>query len=87
MDEKPYVITPEEFDDSDYATESLDYYEGDGVLVDAYGDVVEDVADMVGADFASHFGEYEEDTVYVRNDAREMDYEICRDLGSYSEVD
>lgn len=86
MDEKPYVISPEEFDETDYTTESLDYYEGDGVLVDSFGDIVEDVDDMVGADFASHFGEYEPDTVYVRNDAREMDYEICRDFRSYSEV-
>lgn len=87
MEEKPFVISPEEYDDTDYASESLDYYEGDGVLVDSYGDIVEDVDDMVGADFASHFGEYEPDTVYVQNDAREMVYEICRDFRSYSEVE
>lgn len=87
MEERPFVISPEEYDDTDYASESLDYYEGDGVLVDSYGDIVEDVDDMVGADFASHFGEYEDDTVYIQNDAREMVYEICRDFGSYSEVE
>ena len=85
-DNRPYVISPEEYEDSDYNTEALDYYEGDGVLVDAYGDVVENVDELVGADFASHFGEYERDTVYVRNDETEIDYEICRDLRSYSEV-
>lgn len=84
--DKPYVISPQDFDESDYTTETLDYYEGDGVLVDSYGDVVEDIDEKVGADFASHFGEYEEDTVYIRNDAEEIDYEICRDLGKYSEV-
>lgn len=84
--DKPYVISPEEFDDGDYEKESLDYYEGDGVLADNFGDVVENVDDMVGEDFASHFGEYEKDTVYVRNDELETDFEICRDLGSFSEV-
>lgn len=87
--EGPYVISPRDFDETDYATETLDYYEGDGVLVDAYGDVVEDVESMVGKDFAKHFGENEEDvdTVYVRNDEEEMDYEICRNFGCYGEDD
>ena len=83
--DKPYVISPEEYEEGDYNQESLDYYEGDEVLVDAFGDVVDDVEEMVGTDFASHFGEYEQDTVYVRNDATETDYEILRNFGNYSE--
>lgn len=87
--EGPYVISPRDFDETDYATETLDYYEGDGVLVDAFGDVVENVEEMVGKDFAKHFGENEDDvdTVYVRNDEEEMDYEICRNFGCYGEDD
>ena len=84
--ERPYVISPEEFEDSDYTQESLDYYEGDGVLVDAFGDIVDNVDELVGEDFASYFGKYEKDTVYVRNDATEIDYEILRDYRSYSEI-
>lgn len=87
VDDKPFVISPEDAEDSDYATECLDYYEGDETLVDAFGDVVEDIEGTVGADFASHFGEYEQDTVYVQNDAHELIYEICRDYRSYSEVE
>lgn len=87
MDDKPYVISPEDADESDYDIMHLDYYEGDDVLVDSFGDVVEDVDSTVGADFASHFGEYEEDTVFVANDAHGTVYEICRDYGSYSEVE
>lgn len=88
VDGKPYIITPEDYDESDYTTETLEYYEGDDVLVDAYGDVIENREDVVGTDFVSHFGENEGDgdTVYVRNDEQEIDYEICRDLRSYSEV-
>ena len=84
---KPYVISPEDADDIDYDLEQLDYFEGDETLVDSFGDVVENVEEVVGADFASHFGEYEQDTVYVANDAHRLVYEICRDYRSYSEVD
>lgn len=84
---EPYVITPDEFGEGDYPTESLDYYEGDGVLVDTFGDVIENINEVVGEDFASHFGEYEKDSVFVRNDAKEIDYEILRDYRSYSEVE
>ena len=86
--DKPYVISPDDAEErDDYELEQLDYYEGDETLVDNFGDVVEDVEEAVGADFASHFGEYEQDTVYVANDARKIVYEICRDYRSYSEVD
>lgn len=87
VDDRPYVISPEDADDrDDYELEQLDYYEGDETLVDSFGDVVEDIDGTVGADFASHFGEYEQDTVYVANDETKTVYEICRDYRSYAEV-
>lgn len=87
VNEKPYVISPEDADDrDDYELEQLDYYEGDETLVDSFGDVVEDIDGTVGADFASHFGDYEQDTVYVANDETKTVYEICRDYRSYAEV-
>lgn len=83
---EPYIITPEEFSDSDYSTETLTYY-ADGVIEDDYEDVwsEEEIEDTIGSDFASHFGEYEADSVYVRNDYKEIDYEILRDERKYSE--
>lgn len=84
---EPYVIVPEEFDENGYDTATLFYY-ADGVL--AYGDtneVVENVEDLVCEDFADHFGEYEADSVFVRNDNLKMDFEILRDLRPYSEVE
>lgn len=88
VDTKPYVISARDFDESDYARETLEYFEGDDILVDGYGDVIEDVEEKVGEDFASHFGENKDDpdTVYIRDDEAEMVYEICRDYGKYSEV-
>ena len=84
---EPYVIVPEEFDEIGYDTMTLTYYE-DGVL--AYADtneVIEDVTELVCEDFAEHFGEYEEDSVFVRNDNIRFDIEILKDSRRYSEVD
>ena len=83
---KPYVISPEEFDTKDgYKTVSLSYY-ADGVLADDYDEVVEDVEKMVGKESLNHFGEYEDDSVFVRNDRMRTDFEILRDLRNYSDV-
>ena len=83
--EKPYVITPEEFGELDYSTISLTYY-SDGVLTYESDELVEDVDDIVGADFAEHFGEYEDDSVFIRNDRMKTDFEILADKRNYSDV-
>lgn len=41
---------------------------------------------LLGIDSLNHFGEYEDDSVFVRNDARKCDYEILLDQRTYSEV-
>ena len=83
----PEIITPGEFGEYGYPTVSLTHY-ADGVLVDEYGDVVDpaDIESMIGSDFANHYGEYEEDSVFVRNDRLETDYEILRDYSKYSDL-
>lgn len=48
--------------------------------------MVEDVEDSVGFESLSHFGEYEDDSVYVKNDARKCYYEILLDERNYSDV-
>lgn len=83
---RPYVISPVEFDTvDDYEVFSLIYY-ADGVLADEQGNLIEDVDGMVGRDSLNHFGEYEDDSVHVRNDALECDFEILRDLSKYSDT-
>lgn len=80
----PYVIPPEEFDELDgYSPISLTYF-ADGVLSDEYGVIVDDPEEIVG-DGLNHFGEYEDDSVFVRNDAKRCDYEILRDERTYEE--
>lgn len=83
--EKPYIIVPDDFDMNDYNTESLNYY-ADGVLTDYCDNVIDDPENIIGdIDPSEHFGEYEEDTVYVRNDVTKCDYEILRDTRNYSD--
>lgn len=83
---KPYVISPDEFGDfKDYDTISLTYY-ADQILVDDGGDKIEDVDDVVGMESLTHFGEYEDDSVFVRNDRLKCDYEILMDERTYSEA-
>ncbi len=84
---RPYTIRPEEFGArDDYKTETLSYY-ADGVL--AYytsDDIVEEVGALVGGDALNSFGEYEDDAVFVRNEATKTDYEIIRDPGNYKDL-
>lgn len=83
---KPYVIPPEQFrDDESYDQISLTYY-ADGVLADENDEVIDDVEETVGIESLNHFGEYEDDSVFVRNDTRKCDYEILLDQRTYSEV-
>lgn len=84
---KPYVISPDEFGNSedDYTCISLSYYE-DQVLADDADHIVEDIENVVGIESLTHFGEYEEDCVYVRNDRRKCDYEILLRQEKYSDL-
>lgn len=87
MPNEPYVISPDDYGENDNYTQiSLVYYAGDEVLADDEDEVVEDIENTVGEDFAEHFGEYEDDSVFIRNDRLRCDYEILRDNRSFSDV-
>lgn len=81
----PYVISPEEVGESDYDIVGLTYY-ADKMLADDNDDLVEDVESLVGFESLNHFGEFEDDSVYVRNDRLKIDYEILLDQRTYAEV-
>lgn len=85
---KPYVISPDDFGEEDgYDQFSLTLY-ADGIVTDdddrAMTDT--DVELSIGHDALTHFGEYEDDSVFVRNDKLKCDYEILRDERNYSDV-
>lgn len=84
--DKPYIITPESFGQYDeYDKVSLTYY-ADQILADENDEIIEDVETVVGFESLNHFGDYEDDSVFVRNDARKCDYEILMDQNNYSDV-
>ena len=84
--DKPYVISPDDFDElDDYDVMSLTYYE-DGILADDYGNIIQDVDDMVGLESLQTFGLYEDDSVFVRNPKHKTDYEILMDMSTYDEA-
>lgn len=86
--EPTQVITPEQFaDNPDYETFSLTFT-GNNYLIDEDGDPIDDTISLTGMDeseIESHFGEYEEDSVYVVNHDRKAYYEILRSEDTYVE--
>lgn len=84
----PYLIAPGDFASlDDYEIESLLYF-ADGVLTDDAFLPIDNIESLVVPDFSEHFGDYDydQDTVYVRNDRLKTDYEILRDEREYSKV-
>ena len=83
--DEPYVISPNDFGELDgYETISLTYY-ANGVLTDDQDNIIDNVDEVIGMEALSHFGEYEDDSVFVRNDERKCDYEILLDYRSYED--
>lgn len=87
---EPYSVSPDEFDsDNGYKKIMLTWYEKNKVL--AYDNNPRIVIDpenyptTVG-DFENHFDDWERDTVYMRNDVEEIDYEIDACLTNYDEM-
>lgn len=82
--EAMYVIAPDSYGELDYDTISFNYW-ADGVLTDEDDNVVDDYEDIIGGKALNSFGEYEEDSVYVRNDVLRVDYEILKDIRKFSD--
>lgn len=84
----PYVIEPEQFGEyNEYGTKTLTYY-ADNVLTDEIDNPItlDEMVTMIGPDALDHFGEYEDDSVYIRDEMNEMDYEILKSEKKFSEI-
>ena len=85
---EPYVIAPGQFGEyNEYGTKTLTYYV-DNILTDEIDNPItsEEMAIMIGPDALDHFGEYEDDSVYIRDEMNEMDYEILKSEKKFSEI-
>lgn len=86
----PYVISVDEYmsDNPDHSKFSLQYYSEDDVLTDETDAPIRKIGSLIGDDFASKFGERSGDpnVVYIRNEARKLDAEICLNEGSFAKM-
>ena len=79
---RPYVIAPEEYgDEPEYDCEELTYY-ADGVLANSDDEVL-DPDEYLGKGSLDHIGDYERDSLHVRNDAKKTYYEVLVDERDY----
>lgn len=85
----PYVVTREEYDENEdqYEQISLTYFRFDDVLVDEDEKSIDNIEEFVGKHNLQRFGHGSGDLkiVYIRNELKEMDYEVLRSDGSYAE--
>ena len=79
-----YISADEFGEDEDYENITLTYYKDD-ILADEDDSIISSPNELVG-DFKPHFGEEEEDVVYVKNDEVKCYFEIIKDLRKYDEV-
>jgi hypothetical protein len=82
----PYVIHPDIFGTrEDYECRSLKCFR-DRVVTDTDNEIIDDVDNLIGDESLDHFGEFEMDSVFVRNERLKCDYEILLDPREYSDV-
>ena len=82
-----YTINPNDFGEfDDYGHIFLTYY-SDGILAEGE-DILDDdeIENCVGLDFEDYFGEYEDDSVHIRNDRLKCDYEILADERTFEKA-
>lgn len=89
-EERPYIIHQDEYQGNatGYKQEVLTWYVEDSVLTDEDEEPMDDADDIVDLNHMSKFGHGTDDfnVLFVRNDRLQMEYEICRDPGSYEEA-
>lgn len=79
-----YVISEDEFmEDGGFDKVSLEYFEGDGILVDERDVPVDDPNAILGEGTLDDFVISEDPAMYVRNDNISVDYELTKSEGSY----
>ena len=83
-----FVISPDEFNTLDGYDTATMYYSSDNYVLDSNYTILSDkeIECMIGHDPAGHFGEYEEDSVFIRNEVRMCDYEILLSMKTAASI-
>ena len=86
MEKEPYVISPYDFGEIDeYSQIELTYY-ADEILEDDEYNIVTNIDEIIGSKALTTFGEYEDDSVFVRNERLCADFQILKDPRTYAEA-
>ena len=81
-------IDPQFFGEyADYGQSFFTHY-ADGVLEDQDHEIMDqnDISETVGIDYEEHFGEFEDDSVHIRNDLTKCYYEVLEDMRTYDKA-
>lgn len=82
-----YVIPPEQYGEEEgFSCAELTFW-SDGVLTDDLDEPIDDIAGTIRYESLKHFGEYEDDSVFVRNEIKRTDYQILLDERTYFMAD
>lgn len=87
---KSYIISPDRFGEecdshgNEYALITLLCYKDGIITYEDSNDICTNAYEILGCDPMDHFGEYEEYTVYIRNDELCIDYEILFEPNYYN---
>lgn len=85
---RPYLITEEDFmqNEHDFSQTTFTYYAGDRILANTRDEVMDQVNQIVGHANLEKIQDLPEgkNTIYVRNEKYDSDYEIVVSMGKYS---
>lgn len=84
---RPYIITEDEYINSEYDQKGL-YYFADGVLSDDEYNIIPNVEEITGNANLMKFGEDGNDpyVIYIRNDKYKIDYEVMMQEQDYADA-
>jgi len=87
-DDLIYIITPDEFNTLDGFKTATLYYSSDNYVIDSDYEPLSDteIVNKIGHDPLGHFGEYEDDSVYIRNEELMYDFEILLSMKTCAEI-
>lgn len=80
----PYPIEQDERGENGFVCETVIWYEGDEILADEMGKIFERPDEVIGFNNLESFGD--SDVIFIRNETDEVDYEVIRDSGNYSDA-
>ncbi len=84
--EKPYVIGPDVYSEDYHGFDKcvLVYWRGNDTLLTDEQEMM-DIETTITREALEHFGEYEDGTVFVRNERLGCDFEVLLEEGSWAE--